>query len=604
MDTSKSLLGLPAEILQHVLYLLDPSSFYLCLLTNKIFRQHALQSKRLLLHHLDQIPGKRGFPHRVLKDAALLLSVFGKRAAKQLSHGASRMANTHVWETYLSLDRNLSDIVPWYDNTVCKECVQTTSNIGRVTSKSSERSAILEVHAAARSLKIHDSGQSLRNNERPRKSYLISSRFLSNLLSTHDQNILEDHRIVQIAWKGSCRGRQCASTPTLAVLLSRPFLAGMVCVIISVDPDFGPIIQANYDIEAPSDANEVAALAIDPEGDLTIIWQCQHWEYKLVRYNPMTFDGLHYLAQTNEMVLPSHNIVPHRIKKVCIHGDRILLYTRLFQMPFWIGTMPLKPDESFQNTFSREETSLPADSQTVITSRQGIYLGQRHLHKVRGPDLIDGEPTCVNAVLKLFISRDKHHTTLTAARQGVYVVRMYEDSDSCKFFDPYASNGSSQYLFVARLTDTPSLDNLPTIGLKTAVSPRGYRVALAAWRTLKIYAINPEAFLIPKYAPRHSTKVHGFMVSNYNRRMKRLGLEFFSNRPREANYVLLEPVDIQNTGVIHALHWISEDELWALTDEGICQWNFGVLANGQRTKSPVENFAGDLNLARGRRSEA
>lgn len=46
------LLDLPAEIVQHVLYMLDPASFYLSLLTSKHMRLHALQSKRLLLHQL------------------------------------------------------------------------------------------------------------------------------------------------------------------------------------------------------------------------------------------------------------------------------------------------------------------------------------------------------------------------------------------------------------------------------------------------------------------------------------------------------------------------------------------------------------------------
>jgi hypothetical protein len=51
----QSLLELPAEIVQHVLYLLDPPSFYICLLTNKLLRQHALQSKKLLLHQLVRV---------------------------------------------------------------------------------------------------------------------------------------------------------------------------------------------------------------------------------------------------------------------------------------------------------------------------------------------------------------------------------------------------------------------------------------------------------------------------------------------------------------------------------------------------------------------
>lgn len=47
-----SLLRLPPELIQHVLLMLDPASFYLCLQTSKLLRENALHSRNLVLHQV------------------------------------------------------------------------------------------------------------------------------------------------------------------------------------------------------------------------------------------------------------------------------------------------------------------------------------------------------------------------------------------------------------------------------------------------------------------------------------------------------------------------------------------------------------------------
>ncbi|OAG07898.1 uncharacterized protein CC84DRAFT_1161943 [Paraphaeosphaeria sporulosa] len=251
--------------------------------------------------------------------------------------------------------------------------------------------------------------------------------------------------------------------------------------------------------------------------------------------------------------------------------------------------------------FSKEQTSLPAGVAGVTTSRRGIYLTQRHLHRPWNPTLSQHEP-CTNAVLKLFISRDKYHIAPGGpALQGAYVVRMLHTSvDACKPFDPLVTNTTSYHRYVARLADTPCFDNLPSIGLKVAVSPRAHRIALAAWRTLKIYALNPQVFLSQDqglYGPEQSDDGNAFTYCDpCPTSAWRSG--YYNNWTREEEHVLLEPVTMPSTGVVHALRWVSEDEVWAVTDEGVCRWNVGVWATGERTEDYLAHCSGDLGLKR------
>ena len=73
------LLGLPAEILQHVLFHMDTGAFFIILLSCKIVFG-AAHSKHVLLHHLSRMPGLRlGLQDQ---DSLALLGIFRKRAAR------------------------------------------------------------------------------------------------------------------------------------------------------------------------------------------------------------------------------------------------------------------------------------------------------------------------------------------------------------------------------------------------------------------------------------------------------------------------------------------------------------------------------------------
>ncbi|KAF2444803.1 hypothetical protein P171DRAFT_443775 [Karstenula rhodostoma CBS 690.94] len=573
------LVDLPAELVQEVLSLLDPSSFYICLLTNKFLRQHALGSKNLLLHQLAQVPGDRSILPRIREDTLSLLLLFQKRAAKHLFNGVSQMTDINLWRTYPSMDRRISNILPWYDDYPCRVCGESKGDHS-FTSKPSNRHVFLEVPAKNAVLQIHILKENCTGNGPFEMSYIISQESLwGHQSTTSGTRNGQSREVLQIAWQGDCPIGLCVPTPTLAILSGHSYLSEVELVIVRLHTHFGPRIQARYNIKAPAEAQAVAALAFTPEGDPTITWQCRYHCYKFVKYSSSkNLDGSHHFTRTHETMLYADDVAPDRITHVQIRRGMAIFFPRLFQMPFWVGRMHLDPMWD-RMIFSRQEISMPAGVAGVTTSRQGIYLTQRHLHKLLDADMNQHE-LCVNAVLKLFISRDEYHmTTGGLALQGAYIVKTICASDSsCKGFDPLAAtNGRLYYVYVARLADTPSLENLPTIGLKVAVSPRSYRIALAAWRTLKIYSINPKVFLSSDRSSYGSDYGNASTYCDaYPTNAWRSG--YYNNYTREEEHVVLEPVALLSTGVIHAMRWINEDELWALTDEGVCQWNVGVWA--------------------------
>lgn len=88
------LLGLPAEILQHVLFHMDTGAFFIILLSCKIING-AAHAKHVLLHHLNRMPGLRLGLNDI--DTSALFDLFRKRAARSLmGAGVSRFVIVYL----------------------------------------------------------------------------------------------------------------------------------------------------------------------------------------------------------------------------------------------------------------------------------------------------------------------------------------------------------------------------------------------------------------------------------------------------------------------------------------------------------------------------
>ncbi|KAF1978447.1 hypothetical protein BU23DRAFT_595628 [Bimuria novae-zelandiae CBS 107.79] len=597
-----SLLDLPAEIVQHVLYRLDPESFYLCLLTSKLMRQHALQSKKLLRHQLDQVPGTRKLSRWIRDDASALLLEFSKRATKHLFNGASHMVNIHTWKAPQTMNRSLSQIVSWYD--ICKGGGCLTANKSTDPRKRWLR-LLLETHASTSVINIRSLEGTHGNDENPKLLYVISPTFLSTCVPEAHNDDINTYQIIRIAWAGACPIGTCSSDPLLAILLrttGQP-LGKLVLVVIILDPYVGPRVTAKYDIKAPRDTAVVTDMVITPEGDPKILWLYPRKSvYKFVGYKSLTdiaFDN-RYLTADVVYKIPATMTMIDRISQMRVEGDNVLFFPSSMQIPLWKGTESMT--RGWQ--FAREDTSLPEMHVIWLSDVLGKPIKHYHHHKLTHKDLNNSSPTCVNTALKLFINRKNYDSNQTIPlRKGAFILKAVQYPLGCTQFDPYAPHGPLEHIPVACLADPPDLDNLPTIGLKVAVSPRSHRIALAAWKTLRVYSIDPMAFLSPKHS-HGSPKTHSRWHSHDFAFVYRCGREYYSNGASERGCVVLEPIDLKTTGIIYALEWRSEDQLWALTNEGVCKWDIGVWAKGRVGKSELGQGDGQGSLVSRKYPEA
>lgn len=504
------------------------------------------------------------------------------------------MTDVHLWKASASMDRSLSRVVPWYDDLPCKHCGNNPI-LDKVDQpyKAFIKDVLLEVAARhAIFIKAHYLSANVAGNNPFWKSQFFSREFLCENSDTPSREILQIH------WQPGCPTG--LHKPILSVLHGCPNLKDLELVRIELRAYYDPRdrrLQGRYSVQTPSEAEAVAALVFTSDGDLTVTWLRRRREYSFIKYRSTTTpDGAHYYIPTEEIHLSGIGLY-EQITHAEIRGGLVVLISRKLQMPRYLMSLP-PPGTPLGTHFAIQGTSLQAEVAGFTTARMGIYLAQCHLHRPWNV-FLQRHDACSNAALKLFISSDAYHTdTGNPALQGAYIVRAVETSgESCT--SPFTFREITYHRYVARLADMPDLDNLPSIGLRVAVSPRASRIALAAWRTLRIYAFDPMSFLTTSRDHATDHIGVGSRLDPYFAHVWRSG--YYDNYTYEGEHVVLKPVAVPSTGVIHALRWVSEDELWGVTDEGVCRWNFGVSATGKAAQGELEYCAGDLGLRRAKR---
>lgn len=517
------------------------------------------------------------------------------------------MANVHAWKASQTMNRSLSRIVSWYSAYKCKNCsVRQETNpdiqsptVAQNLSAIKQIRLLLEVHASIGIVNVRYLEGKKGANGGTTLLHVITPDFLSGFLSKNTVPGTEGCQITRVAWHGACPLETCGSSPSLAILMSpiSQNSSDMVLVVLRFDNiQFGPRVTAKYDVEAPEKGHTVSDLAITTNGDPMIMWtRSQNPGYKFVAYRSFE-DSLNNSRHLIEEVIhdfPATMVLDDRVSSIHALEDTFFFSSRSIPMPLWKGT------PSRQGwTFARENTNLPELHALWSSDATCIPITHYHHHRIEQRDLHNGAPTCVNTALKLIINREvNRRPNVIPSRRGVFVLKSVHFPHGCKRFNPYARNGILEHLPVAYLADPPNLESLPSIGMKIAISPRKLRIALAAWRTVRIYSIDPLAFLSPKYSY-GSAETH----SRYNAHdfafVERCGWSYYSNAVRENGCVVLEPVDLPSTGVIYAMDWTDENELWALTNEGICKWDIGVHAKGQKSNSELTPDDSDLELRR------
>ena len=118
-----------------------------------------------------------------------------------------------------------------------------------------------------------------------------------------------------------------------------------------------------------------------------------------------------------------------------------------------------------------------------------------------------------------------------------------------------------------------------SIGSVMATSPNGMRIAAAAWQEVKVWTIAPSIF----HQADHNLLQQWFPARDFNPR-RSIGR--------------LRPVTLPTHGVVHKLCWESEEILYAVCDNGLVKWDLGHLCSGDRESlALLHDACGSMNMA-------
>ena len=126
------------------------------------------------------------------------------------------------------------------------------------------------------------------------------------------------------------------------------------------------------------------------------------------------------------------------------------------------------------------------------------------------------------------------------------------------------------------------MTNLSTLGLKLAVSPKSTRIAIASWKTVRVWALDADAFLDPHYSLGWGEGVPGDYAF-----LDGPGWQYYSCERTERECVVLEPIELPSAGVVYELEFQGENELWGWCEQGLVRWNFGPTATRKRGVSQL-----------------
>ncbi|KAF2803737.1 uncharacterized protein BDZ99DRAFT_526214 [Mytilinidion resinicola] len=564
------LLDLPPELLRQILHTLDAESFYVCLVTCKTFRGHALNSKALLKDQLRRIPGLQDSVSGSHQDAASLVTLFSRRATRHLHSGAAFLSDVHSYLPTVKTDWKNSTLVSYsgeggHDLMLANVCADT---------------GVVRIYKIIEAI--------------PMLSHVIDPYGLS--LGQGSTFAWSDCEVVKLAVcepdltcsKGDFVNtiailyRSKRSNPARKAkghLSSSP--APIRLVTYRLDDEFGPIVMDWFEMEMETEElNDVVAVAVSKAGTsfiLTRWFEGRHPKHKLTKYNRRCDQAIPPL--TTSTLLESHP--DEIISSMQVRGKKLHLFQSCLPIPRWtVSNIRSRAEIHRRNNY------LPDDVEAFSSPSLGKAIAFHHHHLVTDPQLNDGAPTCLNTALEVMLRREEHTCTtprwLTPGRVGAFLLKAihYCADSSCDTFDLEKDYSNLHHVFVARLVGL-DLFNLSSLGVRMAISPKSHRIAMTSWKKVLVWAIDTKAFLDPGTLP------EGPIPGDYAY-LEGCGYRYYQSNPLDQEMVELHPVELPEAGVVFELAFRDEDELWAWTDRGLVKWKFGPRACGGRNTAMLE----------------
>ena len=191
-----------------------------------------------------------------------------------------------------------------------------------------------------------------------------------------------------------------------------------------------------------------------------------------------------------------------------------------------------------------------------------------------GEDIARGQVECHTNYLTLAIPLDSNDAR-------ALVVESVEGHSPVQECDHVGSDSST-----ISFTDYPVVNSVlaewrlgqSSLGTIMATSPRGTRIASATWSDLMVWPLDPEQIV----NLRSSTY---YPVRDYD---------------RHHHIGRIHPVKLPNSSVIHALQWLTEMVLFAMTDQGLKKWDIGSMSQGREKDFAWGNLGEMFSIRNGK----
>lgn len=179
--------------------------------------------------------------------------------------------------------------------------------------------------------------------------------------------------------------------------------------------------------------------------------------------------------------------------------------------------------------------------------------------------------------------------------KGPYIVKSLQYPDDCEPLKVGALTEDTSPIAVAKLQGYDNLTQT-SIGPILAVSRSGTRIAIAVWKRLLVWAIDPQAFLNPFEDP--TVDVEAMDAAGDPGYTQACGHFYYRAYERVGNVILLPPIELQNDdAVVHKLAFVDEDILYGMTDKGLVSWEMRPgCARRRFTGSVNENAGCDVRM--------
>ena len=523
------LLDLPTELLQHILRLLDPTAFYVSLLSCKTIRDAALSSKSLLLHHASGLPGrKEGIEQLNLEE----LRVFFQNRAQSDLRGIDVLADTAKFDSGLFHTVNVKE---------------------SIFGLAPRATLLLVCHNEPyiRVYRLADNGPHFRAVLKPDWSNQddISPESHVPLLKvamTGNQDVASLYR---------CEASPASASDSGGRNLKLVVFHKLAAAIIG--SFYCSAVQDIVDIPVPLDYSGIPSfdpvgLAVAENGTVAISWQSALNGLTKVTLYDRRKNGMKAWYRDRWPTSRSFTEQP----STCIFNMQFMT-SATAQINFFLPGFPIHRWYADTDALSDPNLGPMITNHQYQThaSRLGLYVSMPIYGDHEKFEDGSGVERCSRKYLALGMDPESCAGFILQFETEWPRTLCPHDVD----YENYRIDGAAEWDIVARLEGITAGSS--SLGNVLAISQKRTRIAIANWTDVRVWALHPKVL------------VDGTRV---------LGDNFSAEQIEPGGFVLLKSVKLPAQGVVHRMCFQDENCLYAMTDGGLVKWSLGHASRGKQ----------------------